>query len=154
MVLSVILHVERLKQSIKFRIWLGVVIAAALFSVWITLNLASENPFYKGSPSNFVAREATLIIDFGEGGKRLFAGSTIEGMNVYHALLASSRAGNFEIIMVPSGEGGGVVVDEIDGTRNTDTRVWQYYFNGEYKNALSPQAQPIQSGDKVVFKYE
>lgn len=141
-----------LRHPLKLRVWLGVVVVAALFSIWVTLNLASEDPFYKGSPSNFVAREASLIIDFGEGGKRLFTGSTIEGMNVYHALLASSRAGNFEIIMVP-GEGG-VMVEEIDGTRNTDTRVWHHYFNGEYKNAFSPQAQPLQSGDKIVFKYE
>ncbi len=96
--------------------------------------------------------EATLVIDFGVGEKRLFAGSTLENMNVYHALLASSRAGGFAIEITPGEEG--VKIEEIDGVASNEEKRWHYYLNGEYKDMLSPQAQPLERWDKVVFKYE
>lgn len=145
------LGVDKLKESVKFRVWLGIVLVAALFSILVAISISPKD-FFERPSTDFVKEEATLVIDFGDGGKRLFAGSTIEGMNVYHALFASSRAGGFEVKITPGKDG--VRVDEIDGVKNTEDKKWHYYFNREYRDMFSPQAQPLKSGDKVEFKYE
>ena len=96
--------------------------------------------------------EAKVMINFGDGQKRAFQGAIIEGMSVYHALLASTTAGNLELEVAQNQEGSSV--EKIDAVSNNGSRNWEYHLNGKPQDRNSLEERLVRPGDTVEFIYE
>ncbi len=109
--------------------------------------------FYTGFFTDLVNPPAYLEIDFGER-KRAFSGEITDDMSVLDALVASSRAGDFDLRYAILNDQVNLMV--IDGfvKDGLDSKNWNFRLNGESVETPLIHKQRINPGDRVLIKYE
>jgi hypothetical protein len=137
------------KQTYYWAI-VGVAALAVLGIVFVFGNYlardASFVPQEVGKKTEESGAKARLVIDFGNGTKRVFRGDVAEGMTVYDALLASQEVGGLSFSL------NGEEVNEIGGVKN-NSHEWRYYVNGKSAKT-APQFEEVKPGYEIVFRFE
>lgn len=99
-------------------------------------------------------QEATLVFAL-EDGKidRMFQGRVIEGMTIFQALLASSRAGQitFKYYQNPKDE---IIITELDGYTKLHDKELVFYLNGIKINSGNINTIFIKGGDRIEIRPE
>jgi len=94
-------------------------------------------------------KEATVIIDYGNGKTRTFRGPIEENTRIWDAFQQAIAVGGINIELSDH-----FVPSKIDGLGNGDgNKHWNLYVNN-VKQKFSPFEIKIKPGDKVVFKFE
>src|SRR3989344_2109113 len=135
---------RKLKKLAKSRdFWL--VIAILVFGFWSGF----FQGFFESSPP--IAR---LEIDFGAS-RRAFEGEVrLEDMSVLDALLASSRAGSFEVYYSIINDQTEIL--KINGTAEDglNEKAWNFYLNGQKIETSEIHKTEIKASDKILVKFE
>ena len=92
---------------------------------------------------------ARLVLDWGNGSRRMFEGNTIAGMSIWHALIQSAKAGNFEVDY--EGDDGTIKVEKIAGVGEPEGK-WFFLLNGQEVNPQEIALEPIKEGDVIEIK--
>lgn len=122
-------------------------IVAAFFVYWSEQTFTIEVPPQLSAPRS---RQASLLLDFGDGKRREFRGEVAPSMTVMEALALSADAGRIALDYKPSGTG--VEVSEINGKRVEQKKGWVFYVNGQ--RGGNPLTYLVQPGDAIEWRYE
>lgn len=141
-------------QSYQRLYW---VIALAAFLAGVAVIFVQNDAFYGEFQRYFSAlpeqpqgpgRTVRLTIDFGDGRKRAFVGTSADGMTVLAALRAAAEAGRFAVSTDARGR-----LADVAGYRAGGGRRW-----AAYRNDLPLQDLPghveVGPGDRVLLRYE
>jgi hypothetical protein len=123
----------------------------ALSIVAILLSLGA------GTSADAPTARVKLVIDYGDGTQKVFAGlSWKEGMTVLDTLKSAQRAPH-GISFDHQGEGATAFVTQIDDLRNQgggkEAKNWQYRVNGTFVKESSG-TRGLQPGDEVLWIFD
>lgn len=126
------------------------IIVAIIIAVLVGLQIYSLS-LSPGQKQQDIAEvgNARLVLDWGDGSRRMFEGGTIEGMSVWHALVQSAKAGNFEVDY--EGDNGAIKVEKIAGVGEPEGS-WFFLLNGQELNPQEIALEPIKEGDIIEIK--
>ena len=102
---------------------------------------------------NVQRQEATLLIAFDDESQRMFQGEVVEGMTVFQALVASSRAGQIKFKYSLDSKSS-VVIEELNGYTKTQDKKLVFYLNNSRVNTRNINSTYIKGGDKIEIRYE
>jgi len=140
-----------MKKNIYIIAGLGIII---IIGGWLLFTNVFSQP--KIEENNIVQetikKEATIIIDYGEGSPNSFDIQFEEGATALDLLKNKTEESN--ITLETKSYDIGVMIEKIGDKKNgQDGKYWLYYINGETP-MVSADKTEIKSGDKVEFKFE
>ncbi len=101
-----------------------------------------------------VARQSSLVLDFGNGVSRKFQGPAIPGMTILETIYAASANNDLDF-RYSIDENGVLKIAKIGNVVNlTDAIRWNFYLNGRSINGGDINRAIIRAGDRIDAKYE
>ena len=94
-----------------------------------------------------VRPKTRVIIDYGNGKKRVFEGAVIKGMNLQDVFWGIEYSAGI-VFGVRNRE-----IESIDGVKSRPPKKWNYYINN-IKQDDNPLDKEIGAGDKIFLVYE
>lgn len=94
-------------------------------------------------------KEATVVIDYGNGKTRTFKGSVGESLSVWDAFQQAIAAGGINVEISDH-----FLPEAIDGFKNDSKgKSWSFYLNN-VRQEFSPFGIRIRPGDEIIFRFE
>src|SRR3989338_923892 len=95
-----------------------------------------------------VRPKTRVIIDYGNGKKRVFEGAVIKGMNLQDVFWGIEYSAGI-VFGVRNRE-----IESIDCVKSRPPKKWNYYINNNIKQDDNPLDKEIGAGDKIFLVYE
>jgi hypothetical protein len=140
-----------MKKNIYIIAGLGIII---IIGGWLLFTNVFSQP--KIEENNIVQetikKEATIVIDYGEGDLNSFDIKFEEGATAFDLL--KNKTEELNITLETKSYDIGVMIEKIGDKKNgQDQKYWLYYVNGEAP-MVSADKLEMKAGDKVEFKFE
>jgi hypothetical protein len=139
------------KLNVLIGILAGIVI---LGSAWVIYTKINEQPLTEEEDIYQVVsqKEATLVVDYGEGEPKTIEIDFEEGMTAFDVL--EKGTGELDLGLKTKTYDMGIFIEAIGEKENgQDNKYWLYYVNEEMPQVAADKKE-IKTGDKVEFKFE
>lgn len=97
-----------------------------------------------------VINEVKTSIDFGDGKTVTYSEKDFQNKNAYDLLKKTVEVNKIEMSVKQYDFG--VMIEEIDGRKNTNDKAWIYFINGSSASNAADK-YTVQPGDLVEWKY-